>query len=270
MSSADECLRRVRKLDPRPTSFAASHPIRGAVNIPFEELESRTMELPPRGRAIEVAADPPLAEAATALLANKGWRPRTVIPHYGKRPNPSLRLWEPNPFLSLIARPLIPDRVLDLGAGSGRNAVFLAAMGSRVTAVDVLEDAIQMGRMLESRYRPSDPRYSPIRWLCLDLEHEFDAIEGPFDMVVGFFFLFRPLFHRIVHLLAPGGSVVWETFTEKHRQRFGKPSTERYVLKGGELKQYFSTFCIRHYSEQWRRWGDRELHTARIWARYSP
>lgn len=219
---------------------------------------------------IEVAADPPLAEAATALLAGKGWRPRTVVPHYRKDANPPLRLWEPNPFLARVAPRVAPKRALDLGAGSGRNAVFLAAMGSRVTAIDVLEDAIHMGRMLESRYRPSGPNYSPIRWLCLDLEYEFETIDGPFDLVVGFFFLFRPLFHHLARLLAPGGSVVWETFTEKHRERFGKPSTQRYVLSSGELEGYFPAFHIRHYSERWRQWGDRQLHTARIWASYSP
>src|SRR6266508_4689447 len=47
-------------------------------------------------------------------------------------------LWtaEPNRFVAAELRDLPPGRALDLGAGAGRNAVWLAERGWRVTAVD--------------------------------------------------------------------------------------------------------------------------------------
>ncbi len=43
---------------------------------------------------------------------------------------------EPNPRLVELAAPLIAGRALDLAAGAGRNALWLARRGWRVTAVD--------------------------------------------------------------------------------------------------------------------------------------
>lgn len=270
MTVAIECLRHTRKLDPRPSDIATSRPIRGAVNIPLAELGTRLMELPPRGRCIEIAAEPALADATSAYLDANGWRTRHVLPRYEGRQCSGLRLWEPNAFLAKVVRGLRPGRALDLGAGSGRNAVFLSAMGWQLTAVDVLQDAIQLGRRLEERYLPSCPRITPIQWICLDLERQFDAIGGSFDLIVGFYFLYRPIFHQMVKLITPGGSVIWETFTEEHRRRYGKPRTERYALRNGELPTYFPSFDVQHHSEAWRKSGERRLHTARIWAVYSP
>lgn len=43
---------------------------------------------------------------------------------------------EPNPLLAELAGPLPAGRALDLAAGAGRNAIWLARRGWRVTAVD--------------------------------------------------------------------------------------------------------------------------------------
>ncbi len=43
---------------------------------------------------------------------------------------------EPNPLLVELASPLAPGRALDLAAGVGRNALWLAGRGWQVTAVD--------------------------------------------------------------------------------------------------------------------------------------
>jgi len=54
------------------------------------------------------------------------------------------RLWseEPNALLAEFAGELRPGRALDLGAGEGRNAVWLATRGWRVTALDVSGTAL--------------------------------------------------------------------------------------------------------------------------------
>ncbi len=43
---------------------------------------------------------------------------------------------EPNPLLAELASPLVAGRALDLAAGAGRNALWLAQRGWQVTAVD--------------------------------------------------------------------------------------------------------------------------------------
>jgi SAM-dependent methyltransferase len=58
-------------------------------------------------------------------------------------------------------------RAIDLGCGSGREAVYLAAQGWQVVAVDRLPEALQRGRDLQRRYAPDSP---PIQWVCADLE----------------------------------------------------------------------------------------------------
>ena len=67
---------------------------------------------------------------------------------------------EPNRFVAEHLAGLRPGMVLDLGAGQGRNAVWLAGQGHRVTAVDLSpvagdqtrEGAVAAG--LTSRWSP--------------------------------------------------------------------------------------------------------------------
>ena len=49
---------------------------------------------------------------------------------------------EPNQFVVQACSGLRPGRALDLGAGEGRNAVWLAGVGWTVTAVDFAENAV--------------------------------------------------------------------------------------------------------------------------------
>lgn len=58
------------------------------------------------------------------------------------RSAPSLWSREPNAALVELATGLDPGRALDIGAGEGRNAVWLAARGWEVTALDVSDVAL--------------------------------------------------------------------------------------------------------------------------------
>jgi 2-polyprenyl-3-methyl-5-hydroxy-6-metoxy-1,4-benzoquinol methylase len=55
---------------------------------------------------------------------------------------------EPNRFVAAEFDGLPPGRALDLGAGEGRNAIWLASRGWRVTAVDFSAVGIERGRRL--------------------------------------------------------------------------------------------------------------------------
>ena len=64
--------------------------------------------------------------------------PGNDVAHWDRRYADRERLWpaEPNLAVGEIVRPLTPGRALDLGAGEGRHAIWLAQHGWQVTAVD--------------------------------------------------------------------------------------------------------------------------------------
>jgi SAM-dependent methyltransferase len=117
-------------------------------------------------------------------------------------------LWtaQPNRFLAEEAADLPAGRALDLAAGEGRNAVWLAQGGWRVTAVDFAPAALAKAREL------ADARGVPVEWVEADvLAYEPEA--GGFDLVVILYLhLPRPdlavVLHRAAAALAPGGTLL--------------------------------------------------------------
>src|SRR5205085_7170171 len=59
------------------------------------------------------------------------------------RAEPDLWTKEPNAELAQFAAELEPGRALDVGAGDGRNAIWLANRGWAVTALDLSAVALQ-------------------------------------------------------------------------------------------------------------------------------
>ncbi|MCW2757939.1 MAG: Methyltransferase type 12 [Nocardioidaceae bacterium] len=68
--------------------------------------------------------------------------------HWDERYSGAERIWsvEPNQFVAAALSELPPGRAVDLAAGEGRNAVWLASLGWDVTAVDFSGVAIGRGR----------------------------------------------------------------------------------------------------------------------------
>lgn len=74
-------------------------------------------------------------------------------------------LWnsEPNRYVAEELADLPPGRALDLAAGEGRNAVWLAARGWDVTAVDFSRVAIERGQRFAAE------RGTTVKWIIADL-----------------------------------------------------------------------------------------------------
>lgn len=73
----------------------------------------------------------------------------------------------PNQFLVEEAAGLAPGRALDVAAGEGRNAVWLAERGWRVTAVDFSTVGIDKGRRIAAGPpTPAPPRPWPPAGAC--------------------------------------------------------------------------------------------------------
>jgi SAM-dependent methyltransferase len=66
----------------------------------------------------------------------------------------------PNQFVEAELADLPPGRAVDLAAGEGRNAIWLARRGWQVTAVDYAQAALDKGRSLAGNL--------PVEWVCAD------------------------------------------------------------------------------------------------------
>ena len=66
----------------------------------------------------------------------------------------------PNQFVAAELAGLPPGRAVDLAAGEGRNAIWLAGLGWSVTAVDFSQVALDKGRRLAGD--------ADVTWVCAD------------------------------------------------------------------------------------------------------
>ncbi|MEU4382392.1 class I SAM-dependent methyltransferase [Micromonospora echinofusca] len=84
---------------------------------------------------------------------------------------------EPNRFVVEEVAGLSPGRAIDLAAGEGRNAVWLAQQGWEVTAVDFSAVAIERGRELARQ------RDVSVDWQVADVT-EYEPPADGFDLVL--------------------------------------------------------------------------------------
>jgi 2-polyprenyl-3-methyl-5-hydroxy-6-metoxy-1,4-benzoquinol methylase len=111
---------------------------------------------------------------------------------------------EPNRFLVEEVAGLEPGRALDLAAGEGRNAIWLAEQGWSVEAVDFSEAGLERAR-LQARERGVE-----IRWVLADLLDFVPATED-YDLVLLFYLQIpweqmRGVIRRGGQAVAPGGT----------------------------------------------------------------
>ena len=120
-------------------------------------------------------------------------------------------------------------RVLDVAAGRGRNALWLASARLVVTAID--RDAARLARLADLATRLGLSLTTEVR----DLEAgEVDLGDAAYDLVVVTHYLHRPLMPAIVRAVTPGGVLLYETFTAAQAAR-GRPTNPAFLLEPGEL-----------------------------------
>jgi SAM-dependent methyltransferase len=113
-------------------------------------------------------------------------------------------------------------RVLDLACGGGRHAKWLAERGHRVTGVD--RDARSLSGL---------ERWCEV--IVADIESgPWPLADRQFDTVLVANYLWRPLLPQVVHSLAPGGWLIYETFAAG-QETVGRPSRPDFLLQPGEL-----------------------------------
>jgi len=135
-------------------------------------------------------------------------------------------------------------QVLDLACGNGRHSLAAAELGLEVLAID---------RNVESLAQLASVPLATgqITVLAADLEAATPPVlEGAkFGAVLVFRYLHRPLMPWIESLLAPGGLLLYETFTTEQRTLGWGPRNELFLLRPGELPGLFPGLEIESYEE---------------------
>jgi tellurite methyltransferase len=135
---------------------------------------------------------------------------------------------------------LPPGLALDLAMGNGRNAVFLAQTGFKVTGVDRSPEAVR------EALAAADKAGVQITAEIADLERGYRIPQNSYDVIICFNYLQRSLIPLIKEGLRPGGMVVYETFIID-QVLFGHPHNTDYLLQYNELLDMFREFrCLRY------------------------
>lgn len=131
---------------------------------------------------------------------------------------------------------------LDLAAGLGGNALFLAARGLATSAWDISSAALD--RLAAAAATQGRALTTEVR----------DVVAHPpdresFDVMVVSCFLDRSLAGPLVAALRPGGLLFYETFT-REKARPGGPSNPDYLLAPNELLALFRGLRVVVYREE--------------------
>lgn len=112
--------------------------------------------------------------------------------------------------------------VLDVACGEGRHMRWFFDRNHPVTCVDKASEAIEkVATMGEA--------------ICADIEANPWPLPGRrFDCVVVTNYLWRPLLPTIVDSVAPGGLLLYETFSLGN-ETVGRPARAEFLLRPGEL-----------------------------------
>lgn len=155
-----------------------------------------------------------------------------TLAHGQEAPSAWVRRW------SHLVRP--GGTVLDVACGHGRHMRWFAERGHPVTGVDRSPEAIAAVQSLGTALQ-ADIENKP--WPLLQ-----DDRPLPFDAVVVSNYLWRALFPVLLQSLAPGGVLIYETFTSGN-ESVGKPSRPDFLLQPGELLHAFGALRVVAYED---------------------
>jgi SAM-dependent methyltransferase len=168
---------------------------------------------------------------------------------------------EPNSFLVSAAHHIPRGRVLSLGEGEGRNAVFLAERGHRVTAIDGSRVGVEKAR----RFADGRGVGGRITWVVGDLATA--PLPEGVDAVVSVFCHLPSALRRTVHrraqaALADGGVAILELYRPEQLQyQTGGPRDLDLLVTLADLRADFDECDLELGEEKVREVVEGTLHT---------
>lgn len=146
----------------------------------------------------------------------------------------------PAPLVTRFVDGLTAGAALDLASGPGRNALYLAAQGWRVVAVDGSPIAIGI---LRARAREKKLQVDS---KIADLERgQFDIQPETYDLICDCYYLQRDLIPQMKAGVRPGGWVIAIVHLAGPEDPEGTPTRAR----PGELRSFFEDWIILHDHE---------------------
>ena len=164
----------------------------------------------------------------------------------------------PNQFLAAELDGTPPGRALDLAAGEGRNSVWLAARGWRVTAVDFSRVGLDKGRKLSADHGIGDGQ---VDWVVADLS-EYTPARSAFDLVlIAYLQVGAALRDQVLAgaaaALVPGGTLLVGHDLANLTEGTGGPSSPDVLYTPGAITAALPGLRIRR-AERVRRTVDRD------------
>jgi SAM-dependent methyltransferase len=157
------------------------------------------------------------------------------------------RVWSatPNVTVEEICAPLAPGTALDLGAGEGRHAVWLAGRGWSVTAVDFSAVGLDKGRTGALRAGLD------VEWVVADVRSWRPAPGTTYDLVlVAYLHLADDVFAQARSLLSPGGRLVVVGHAKRNLvDGVGGPSNPALLHDEAELRTAAGDLTIERLGE---------------------
>jgi tellurite methyltransferase len=138
-----------------------------------------------------------------------------------------VRRTEPAAFLLEVSGYLPAGaRVLDVGGGGGRNAIWLAKHGHSVTVADISTEGLALARVAAAD--------AGVDVDAIQMDFDKDPFPGgPWDVILDFHFMKRHLFPTFLAELQPGGLLVFARATVRNLERNERPPRP-FLLAEGE------------------------------------
>ena len=158
----------------------------------------------------------------------------------------------PSPFLVSQFSRLPHGKILDVAAGRGRHAIYLASKGFSVHAIDRDADALYD---LQAHAQVEGLSAMTTEYIDLEVNPHTppDVGTAAYDGIIVFFYLYRPLFPQLIKGLKSGGVIMYETFLLDNHIHRRHPRRKEFCLEANELLTLLQGFRILHYDE-----GDHE------------
>jgi tellurite methyltransferase len=152
---------------------------------------------------------------------------------------------EPDRLLIEACSALPAGRALDLAGGAGRHALWLAQRGWTVTLADISDEGLALARRRAADAHLTlatrrEPAAETLAW-AVQTHHCF-------DLVVVVWCLVRESFAALPSILAPGGLLLYKTYTSDHT-RYREGHSLSTALRPGELGAAFPALITVLYRE---------------------
>lgn len=166
---------------------------------------------------------------------------------------------KPNDFLVEVMEQIPKGRVLCLAEGEGRNAVYLAQQGCRVTAVDASHVGLTKARKLAAEVGVE------LETITSDLA-TFEIQPETWDAIVSIFCHLPPHLRAQVHRqsvvgLRPEGAFVLEAYRPRQLEfKTGSPPNADLMMELASLRQELDGLVFKHAVERERDIQEGQFH----------